>query len=118
MKAIVQERFGPPDVLRLVDTDPPEVGAEDVLIRVHSAALNPADWHILRGDPLVARIMGIGFTKPKNHVAGSDAAGVVEAVGAGVRELQPGAEVLGFFRVHSPSTRARRQTCWYRSLRA
>ena len=98
MKAIVQERFGPPDVLRLMDIDPPEVGADDVLIRVHAAALNPADWHILRGDPLVARLMGIGFTKPKTHVAGSDAAGVVEAVGAGVRELQPGAEVLGFVR--------------------
>ncbi len=98
MKAIVQERFGPPDVLRLVDTDPPEVGAEDVLVRVHAAALNPADWHILRGDPLVARLMGIGLTKPKTRVAGTDAAGVVEAVGANVRDLEPGDEVLGFFR--------------------
>jgi NADPH:quinone reductase-like Zn-dependent oxidoreductase len=41
MKAIVQERFGPPDVLQLVDTDPPEVGPGDVLVRVHAAALNP-----------------------------------------------------------------------------
>jgi NADPH:quinone reductase-like Zn-dependent oxidoreductase len=98
MKAIVQERFGPPDALRLVDTDPPEVGDDDVLVRVHAAALNPADWHILRGDPLVARLMGIGLTKPKTRVAGTDAAGVVEAVGPNVRELQPGAEVLGFFR--------------------
>ena len=57
MKAIVQERFGPPDVLRLVDTDLPEVGAEDVLVRVHAAALNPYDWHIMRGDPLIARLM-------------------------------------------------------------
>jgi hypothetical protein len=53
MKAIVQERFGPPDVLQLVDTDPPEVGADDVLVRVHAAALNPYDWHIMRGDPLI-----------------------------------------------------------------
>ncbi len=98
MKAIVQDRFGPPDVLRLVDTDPPEVGADDVLIRVLAAALNPADWHILRGDPLVARLMGIGLTKPKTRVAGTDAAGVVEAVGANVRDVQPGEEVLGFFR--------------------
>ena len=43
MKAIVQERFGPPDVLQLVDTDPPEVGSGDVLVRVHAAALNPYD---------------------------------------------------------------------------
>ena len=52
---------------------------------VHAAALNPADWHILRGDPLVARLMGVGLTKPKAPVAGIDAAGVVEAVGANVR---------------------------------
>ena len=51
MRAIVQERFGPPDVLRLEDTDLPEVGADDVLVRVHAASLNPYDWHILRGDP-------------------------------------------------------------------
>ena len=50
MKAIVQERFGPPDVLQLVDTDLPEAGAGDVLVRVHAAALNPYDWHIMRGD--------------------------------------------------------------------
>ncbi len=49
MKAIVQDRFGPPDVLRLADTGLPHVGAGDVLVRVHAAALNPADWHILRG---------------------------------------------------------------------
>jgi NADPH:quinone reductase-like Zn-dependent oxidoreductase len=98
MKAIVQERFGPPDTLRLVDIDRPEVGANDVLVRVHAAALNPADWHILRGDPYVARLMGIGLTKPKTPVAGSDAAGVVEAVGANVRGPRPGDEVFGFVR--------------------
>ena len=98
MKAIVQERFGPPDTLRLVDIDAPEVGADDVLVRIHAAALNPADWHILRGDPYVARLMGIGLTKPKVPVAGTDAAGVVEAVGANVRGLQPGDEVFGFVR--------------------
>jgi NADPH:quinone reductase-like Zn-dependent oxidoreductase len=98
MKAILQERFGPPDVLRLADTDRPEPGADDVLVRVHAASINPADWHILRGDPYVARLMGIGLTKPKQPVAGIDAAGVVEAVGANVQELHPGDEVFGFFR--------------------
>jgi NADPH:quinone reductase-like Zn-dependent oxidoreductase len=98
MKAIVQDRFGPPDVLKLADTDLPEVGAGDVLVRVHAAALNPADWHILRGDPLVARLMGVGLTKPKARVAGVDAAGVVEAVGANVRRPRNGDEVLGFCR--------------------
>jgi len=98
MKAILQERFGPPDVLRLAVIDPPTPGADDVLIRVHAAAVNPADWHILRGDPYVARLMGIGLTKPKQPVAGSDAAGVVETVGANVTALQPGDEVYGFVR--------------------
>ena len=98
MKAIVQDRFGPPEVMRLADTDLPQVGADDVLVRVHAAALNPADWHILRGDPLVARLMGVGLTRPKARVAGVDAAGVVEAAGANVRGLRAGDEVLGFCR--------------------
>jgi Alcohol dehydrogenase GroES-like domain len=104
MKAIVQERFGPPEALRLVDIDKPEVGADDVLVRVHAAALNPADWHILRGDPLVARLMGVGLTKPKATVAGIDAAGVVEAVGANVRDLRLGDEVR--FHRHSDALEA------------
>jgi NADPH:quinone reductase-like Zn-dependent oxidoreductase len=98
VKALVQDRFGPPDVLRLAETGMPEVGAGDVLVRVHAAALNPADWHILRGDPLIARLMGVGLTRPKARVAGIDAAGVVEAVGANVRQLRSGDEVLGFCR--------------------
>src|SRR3954451_6381116 len=100
MKAIVQERFGSPDVLQLLDTDRPEIGPDDVLVRVHAAALNPYDWHILRGDPYVAPLMGeVGLTRPRpNHrIAGVDGAGVVEAVGADVHGLQPGNEVLGWF---------------------
>src|SRR4029079_534469 len=97
MKAIVQERFGPPDVLRLVDTDLPELGVGDVLVRGHAAALNPYYWHIVRGDPLVARLMGgVGLTRPRARVAGVDAAGRVEAVGANVRGLRPGDEGVGF----------------------
>ncbi len=98
MKAIVQERFGPPDVLQFVDTDQPEIGPDDVLVRVHAAALNPYDWHMVRGDPYVARLMGVvGLTKPKPPVVGVDGAGIVEAVGANVRGLRPGDEVLGRF---------------------
>src|SRR3954464_7569798 len=100
MKAIVQERFGSPEVLQFVDSDPPEIGADDVLVRVHAAALNPYDWHVLRGDPYVARLMGeVGLTRPtaKHRIAGVDGAGIVEAVGADVQGLQPGDEVLGWF---------------------
>ncbi len=98
MKAIVQDRFGSPDVLQFVDVDPPEIGADDVLVRVHAAAINPYDWHVLRGDPYVARLMGgVGLTRPKHRIAGADGAGRVERVGANVRDLRPGDEVLGWF---------------------
>jgi NADPH:quinone reductase-like Zn-dependent oxidoreductase len=98
MKAIVQERFGSPDVLQFVDTDLPDIGPDDVLVRVHAAAVNPYDWHIMRGDPYVGRLMGtVGLTRPKPRVAGVDGAGVVEAVGTSVRGLRPGDEVLGRF---------------------
>src|SRR5947209_3555092 len=98
MKAIVQERFGSPEVLQFVDTDPPGIGPDDVLVRVHAAALNPYAWHVLRGDPYVARLMGtVGLTKPKARVSGVDGAGRVEAVGADVRGMGPGDEVLGRF---------------------
>ena len=97
MKAIVQDRFGPPDQLRLAGIDPPGIGPGEVLIRVHAAALNPYDWHMLRGDPYIARLMGgTGLTRPRSRVAGIDAAGRVEAAGAGVAGLRPGQDVLGF----------------------
>src|SRR3954447_13541664 len=100
VKAIVQERFGSPDVLQFVDTEQPAIGPADVLVRVHAAALNPYDWHVLRGDPYVARLMGeVGLTRPtaEHRIAGVDGAGVLEAVGADVQGLQPGDEVLGWF---------------------
>ncbi|KUN87244.1 NAD(P)-dependent alcohol dehydrogenase [Streptomyces griseoruber] len=97
MKAIVQERFGPPEALRLAETARPEAGPGRLVVRVRAAALNPYDWHMLRGDPYVARLMGgVGLTRPKARVAGIDAAGEVVAVGAGVPALRPGDEVLGF----------------------
>jgi NADPH:quinone reductase-like Zn-dependent oxidoreductase len=69
-----------------------------VLVRVHAAALNPYDWHVLRGDPYVARLMGtVGLTKPKARVPGVDGTGIVETVGADVRGLRPGDAVLGRF---------------------
>ena len=99
MKAIVQDRFGPPDTLRMVDAEKPEIGSGDVLLQVHAAAVNPWDWHMLRGDPRIARLMGgVGLTKPKTRIAGVDVAGRVERVGADVHGLRPGDEVFGFAR--------------------
>ena len=66
---------------------------------MHAAAVNPYDWHMLRGDPRIARLMGgVGLTKPKARIAGVDVAGRVEDVGADVRDLRPGDEVFGFAR--------------------
>ncbi|MFF6998273.1 NAD(P)-dependent alcohol dehydrogenase [Streptomyces sp. NPDC008313] len=97
MKAVVQERFGPPGILRLLDIDRPTAGDGQVLVRVRAAALNPYDWHMMRGDPYAARLTGgMGLSRPKHRVAGIDAAGVVEAVGPGVQALRPGDPVLGF----------------------
>ena len=99
MKAIVQDRFGPPDTLQLVDADQPEIGSGEVLLKVHAAAVNPYDWHMVRGDPRIARLMGgVGLTKPKTRIAGVDVAGRVQDVGADVHGLRPGDEVFGFAR--------------------
>ena len=79
MKAIVQDRFGPPDTLLLIDTEKPEIGSGEVLLKVHAAAVNPYDWHMVRGDPRIARLMGgVGLTKPKTRIAGVDVAGRVQ----------------------------------------
>lgn len=102
MKVIVVPKFGPPDVLRLQDVDPPVIGDGEVLVRVLAASLNPLDWHLLRGKPFVARLgLGLGFLKPKKKVLGADLAGRVEAVGRNVARFKPGDEVFGASRTGS-----------------
>lgn len=95
MKAIVCHRYGPPlDVLRFTDVDEPVVTDDDVLVRVRAASVNPADWHVVRGEPYIARLQ-VGLRKPSFRVPGCDVAGHVEAVGRNVTTLQPGDEVYG-----------------------
>jgi NADPH:quinone reductase-like Zn-dependent oxidoreductase len=65
-----------------------------VLVKVHAASVNPADWHLLRGDPYIARLQ-LGLRKPKGRVLGCDVAGQVEAVGKNVAKLRLGDEVFG-----------------------
>src|SRR5215207_1903079 len=94
MKAIVRDKYGSPDVLDLRNIDKPELGDDEVLLKVHAASVNPADWHLLRGAPYIARLQ-LGLRKPKDTVLGCDVAGHVEALGKNVTMLQPGDEVFG-----------------------
>ncbi|MGN9908264.1 NAD(P)-dependent alcohol dehydrogenase [Phytohabitans sp. LJ34] len=98
MKAIVQERYGSPDDLALREVDKPAPADGEVLVRVHAAAVNARDWHVMRGDPYLARLAMpkvFGFNAPKRRIRGSDVAGRVEAVGKGVTRFRPGDEVYG-----------------------
>lgn len=94
MKAIAQDSYGSTSVLALRDIERPTIGDQDVLVRVHAAGCGPDVWHVMTGLPYLARLM-VGFRRPKIAVRGSDFAGVVEATGPAVTDLDPGDEVLG-----------------------
>jgi len=94
MKAIVCQRYGPPEGLALEDLPMPEPKAGEVRVRVHAASVNAADWHLMRGTPFLVRLM-FGLRKPKFSILGADMAGHVDAVGDGVAALQPGDAVFG-----------------------
>jgi NADPH:quinone reductase-like Zn-dependent oxidoreductase len=94
MKAIAQDRYGPPDVLELRDVAKPVPGDNEVLVRVHAAAVNALDWHYMRGDPYLARL-SMGLRRPKVRIRGRDFAGRVESTGAGVERFRVGDEVFG-----------------------
>lgn len=95
MRAIVQESYGPAELLQLRDVEPPAVGERDVLVRVKAASLHPDVWHMLRGEPRVLRLMGAGLVRPKRPIPGTDLAGVVEATGPGGTRFGVGDEVFG-----------------------
>lgn len=93
MKAIVYEAYGPPDVLQHRDIARPVVKDDEVLVRVRAAAVNPADWHLMRGDPLIAQL-STGLRKPRKAlVLGRDIAGQVEKIGKDVTRFGVGDEV-------------------------
>jgi NADPH:quinone reductase-like Zn-dependent oxidoreductase len=95
MKAIVQEGYGAPEeVLRLAEKDTPTAGPDDVLVRVRATSVNTPDWITVTGIPYVLRVRS-GLRGPRTPVRGTDVAGVVEAVGANVTDLEPGDEVFG-----------------------
>ena len=95
MKAIVYERYGPPDVLRLQEVQKPPHDENQVLVKIHAASINAGDYFAMGGKPFLFRLFTGGFLKPKNTRLGIDVAGQVEAVGENVKRFRPGDEVFG-----------------------
>jgi len=95
MKAIIQDQYGSPDVLELQEVDRPEIGDDDVLVRVRAAGVHIGDRHIMTGLPYLMRVMGFGLRAPKARVRGTDVSGTVEAAGKNVTRFQAGDDVFG-----------------------
>lgn len=94
MRAITQDVYGGPEVLRLGDIEVPEPGKGQVRVRVLAAALDAGIWHLTTGRPPIARL-GLGLTRPRSRVSGQELAGVVDAVGPGVTRWAVGDGVFG-----------------------
>ena len=95
MKAIVCTKYGPPDVLEFKEVQKPTPGDDEVLVEVHAASVTYSNLMLVRGEPFVGRLMGMGLLKPKHEIPGSDIAGRVIAVGRNVKRFRPGDEVYG-----------------------
>jgi NADPH:quinone reductase-like Zn-dependent oxidoreductase len=98
MEAIVQDRYGSADRMRLSQIERPILAADEVLVQVRAAGLDRGTCHLMRGEPYLIRILGFGFRGPKNRVPGLDVAGTVAAAGADVGRFQVGDEVFGIAR--------------------
>jgi NADPH:quinone reductase-like Zn-dependent oxidoreductase len=92
MKAIVQNDYGTPDVLKLTEVAQPAMKDNQVLVRVKAVSINAGDVFAMRGNPWPIRLIA-GFPKPQNYILGCDMAGVVEAAGSSVTQFRPGDEV-------------------------
>jgi NADPH:quinone reductase-like Zn-dependent oxidoreductase len=96
MKAVVHTRYGEPqEVLELREIDTPQAGDREVLVRVRATSVHADVWHAVSGRPILVRLMGAGFFRPKDLVPGTDLAGVVESVGRNVTRFNVGDSVFG-----------------------
>lgn len=94
MRAVVCDRYGPPDVLRLEDVERPVPKEDEVLVRIRATTVNRSDCGTRSGEPFIARLL-TGLRRPKKKILGSELAGEVEAVGAAVTEFAVGDQVFG-----------------------
>src|SRR3712207_8548217 len=95
MKAIFRDEYGSPDVLQLRDIDKPEIGDDEVLLRVHAAGVGRDVWHVMAGLPYPIRLAGYGLRGPKNPGIGSDVAGGVEGGGGDRGRVPPRGRGVG-----------------------
>ena len=94
MRAVVYDRYGPPEVLRLDDVERPVPKEDQVLVRIHATTVNRSDCGVRSAKPFMSRYF-TGLRRPKRRILGSELAGEVEAVGAAVTELEVGDRVFG-----------------------
>lgn len=94
MKAFTKSKYGGPEILQLEEIEKPSLQDDRILVKVFANSANPADWHILRGNPFFARF-STGLFKPKNKIPGADFAGIVEEVGTSVKQFKVGDRVFG-----------------------
>jgi NADPH:quinone reductase-like Zn-dependent oxidoreductase len=94
MKAVVCDRYGPPEVLRIEDIERPVPGPDEVLIRIRATTVNRSDTETRQGSPAVARLL-TGLRRPRHRVLGTELAGEVQAAGSAVTEFKPGDAVFG-----------------------
>ncbi|GIH08068.1 NADPH:quinone reductase [Rhizocola hellebori] len=92
MKAITHRGYGPPELLRFEEVDPPVPGDGDLLVRVHAAGVDKGVAYVMRGEPYLGRL-AFGLRKPKRLILGRDVAGTVEAAGKQVTGFKPGDEI-------------------------
>lgn len=95
MKAVFRNAYGSADILDLGEVDRPSPKDNQLLLKVCAASANPLDWHIMRGEPFLVRLMGFGLLKPKHKILGADMAGRIEAIGKDVTLFKVGDEVFG-----------------------
>lgn len=94
MRAATIDRYGSADVITIKEIERPLCGPDEVLIAVRAASVNPYDWHMMTGTPLLVRLQG-GWTTPKRSLLGIDVAGVIESIGENITKLAVGDEVFG-----------------------